>query len=361
MAFSEKNLRALIKVAMEHNASDIHIRTDETPCLRIKGSLVPVQTRSFSYEDVKDISEILFQSTKIQDELEDIAEIDGGHDFEDLCRVRFNFFRYNQKIGVILRLIKNQIPTIDELKISRAVKKISEQTRGLILVTGATGSGKSTTLAAMIDHINKNRSAHIVTIEDPLEYIHPQIKARVSQREIGADTQSFTTALRAALRQDPDIILIGEMRDAETISIALKAAETGHLVLSTVHTKDCISTIGRIISMFPKEEQFYVKKRLAEHLYSTISQRMLPGVGEDVVIAQEIMVTGPGIKECIIGDEPLSRIPTILSQGKNDRGKQSQTFDQHILELYNDGVITKEVALESVTSQSDFTQRLLVE
>lgn len=361
MAFSKKNLKALIKVAMEHGASDIHIRTDETPCLRINGQIVPVQTKAFSYDDVNDITHILLKNSKYKDRIDEVSEIDGGSEFEDLCRARFNFFRYNNKIGLILRLIKNQIPTIDDLGISPTVKKISEQTRGLILVTGATGSGKSTTLAAMIDHINKNRSAHIVTIEDPVEYIHPQLKSRVTQREIGADTKDFSTALRSALRQDPDIILIGEMRDPETVSIALKAAETGHLVLSTVHTKDCVSTIGRIISMFPEEEQPYVQKRLAEHLYSTISQRMLQGVSEAIVIAQEIMVTGPGIKECILGSEPLNRMPTILAQGKGDKSKPSQTFDQHILELYNDGLITKEVALESVGSQSDFIQKLLVE
>lgn len=361
MAFSEKNLRALIKVAMEHDASDIHIRTDESPCLRIVQSLVPVQTRTFSYEDVRDITQILLKDTQYETKIDQIPELDGGHEFEGLCRVRFNFFRYNKKIGLILRLIKNDIPTIDELGINPAVKTICEQTRGLVLVTGATGSGKSTTLASMIGHINHNRAAHIVTLEDPLEYIHPQAKSRITQREIGADTENFSSALRAALRQDPDIILIGEMRDAETVSIALKAAETGHLVLSTLHTRDCLSTIGRVISMFPQEEQPYVQKRLAEHLYSTVSQRMIPGVDGGVVIAQEIMVTGPGIKECILGDEPISRIPTILAQGKNEKGKQSQTFDQHILELYNDGLITKEVALESVASQSDFTQKLLVD
>jgi twitching motility protein PilT len=359
MAFSEKNLKALIKVAMEHGASDIHIRTDETPCLRIKGTLVPVQTRTFSIEDVRDITEILVKGTKHQDKINDISELDGGHQFEGLCRARYNFFRYGQKIGIILRLIKNQIPTIDELGISPSIKKICEQTRGLILITGATGSGKSTTLAAMINRINHKRSAHIVTIEDPLEYLHPQIKSRITQREIGIDTENFSTALRSALRQDPDIILIGEMRDAETISIALQAAETGHLVLSTVHTRDCVSTVGRIISMFPEDEQPYVQKRLAEHLYSTISQRMIPGVSGDIVVAQEIMVTGPGVRECILGQEPLSRLGTILAQGKIT--KQSQSFDQHILELYNNGVITKEVALESVASQSDFMQKLLIE
>lgn len=350
---------ALVKVAIDHKASDIHIRAEEAPCLRIRGEIVPIQTRNFSNEDVLDISRIL---TLSQISIEEKTELDGAYDFENLCRVRFNIFKYNQKYGIILRLVNSVIPTIEELGLSPSIQKICEQKRGLILVTGATGSGKSTTLAAMINQINMTQSAHIVTVEDPVEFIHPQLKSRITQREIGTDTHDFSTALRAALRQDPDIILIGEMRDPETIAIALKAAETGHLVLSTVHTTNAVATIGRIISMFPKEEQDYVQKRLAEHLFATVSQRMLPSVMGDVVIAQEIMVNNPGIKECIMGTEPLSRINTIISQSKNNKDSISgQSFDQHIFQLYHNGHISKETALSSVTSQADFIQKLIVE
>ena len=361
MAFSEKNLISLVKVAMDNRASDIHLRTDETPCLRIRGEMIPVQTKSFSIDDLKDISQILFKNPEMTARLDQIQEQDGGHDIPELCRLRYNFYRYNGKIGIILRIVLNQIPTIDQLGLKPVIKKIAETHRGLILVTGATGSGKSTTLAAMINHINETRACHIVTIEDPIEYIHPQKRSRISQREIGSDTEDFSLGLRAALRQDPDIILIGEMRDPETITIALKAAETGHMVLSTVHTTNALNTVGRIISMFPKEEQDYVRKRLADNLYATISQRMLRSTQKSVVIAQEIMITNPGIKECISGEEPTSRIPTIIAQGKNKSGVGSQTFDQHIMELYNDGQITKETALSAVSSESDFLQNLLVE
>ena len=359
MGFSLKNLTALVKVAMDHKASDIHIRTDEAPCLRINGSIVPIQTKNFSAQDVLDIATILTLS-KVK--VENQSELDGAYDFEQLCRVRYNFFRYNQKYGIILRLVNSEIPTIEDLGLSPSIAKICRQKRGLVLVTGATGSGKSTTLAAMINHINQNSSAHIVTVEDPVEFVHPQIKSRITQREIGSDTDDFSTALRAALRQDPDIILIGEMRDPETISIALKAAETGHLVLSTVHTTNASATIGRIIAMFPKEEQEYVQKRLAEHLYATISQRMLTSTMGDVVIAQEIMITSPGIRECIVGKESLSRLNTIIAQSKNNKdGVPGQSFDQHILELYQNGHISKETALAAVSSQADFNQKLLVE
>jgi len=361
MAFSKQNLESLVKVAVQHGASDIHIRAYEAPCLRIRGELVPVQTKDFSKDDLVDITNILLQERKGTINLEEESELDGGYELEELCRLRFNFFRYSGKMGIILRIVSINVPNITELGMPDVINKISEQKRGLILVTGATGSGKSTTLAAMIDHINNTKSTHIVTIEDPVEYIHPQKKSRISQREIGVDTPNFSLALRSALRQDPDIILIGEMRDPETVSIALKAAETGHLVLSTVHTTDAITTIGRIISLFPPSEQDDVRKRLSENLYSTISQRMLRNKSKGVVIAQEIMVTSPGVKECIRGEEPLGRLNTIIAQGKDRGGNGSQSFDQHIMSLYQSGQISKEVALEAATSESDFIQNLLVE
>jgi twitching motility protein PilT len=362
VAFSEKNLVSLVKVAVQHNASDIHIRTGESPCLRIRGDMIPVQTKNFSFEDVEDIAKILIGSTRSNFNISEINELDGAYAVEDLCRLRFNFFRYNQNIGIILRIINTKIPSISDLGLVPIVKDIANQRRGLILLTGATGSGKSTTLAAMINQINEQRNCHIITIEDPIEYLHTQKKARITQREVGSDTENFSGALRAALRQDPDVILIGEMRDPETISIALKAAETGHVVFSTIHTTNAVASIGRIIAMYPPEEQEDVRKRLAENLYATISQRMLKTAKDrQVVIAQEVMITSPGIKECILGEEPLSRITAIIEENKGDGGNGSQSFDQHIFELYNQGRISKEVALEAVSSQSDFIQKLTVD
>lgn len=362
MGFTRQNLHSLVQVAVQNGASDIHIRMDEAPAFRIRGELIPVQTKTFAAEDMSDLLSVLTGSQVAVSDLDKLAETDGSHELEELSRLRFNSFRYSGKVGVVLRLVSMTIPSADELGLPPVIKTISNLRRGLVMVTGATGSGKSTTLAAMINHINENRGCHIVTIEDPIEFLHTQKKSRLSQREVGRDTADFTTALRAALRQDPDVILIGEMRDPETVSIALKAAETGHAVFSTVHTTDAISTIGRIISMFPPEEQPEVRKRLAENLTAVVSQRMLKAINKKkVVIAQEIMLNNPGVKECIMGKEPLARINSIISQGRKPGGEGSQSFDQHILELYERGVITKETAMSAVTSQTDFMKKLVVD
>ena len=362
MPFTKTNLINLVQLAVQHSASDIHIRSGEVPCLRIRGDLVPVQTNPLSADDMKEVSKIILHKKELVEKISTLTEYDGGFAIPGLCRIRFNFFRFNRKIGLILRIVKETIPTLDSLGLPKVLKHIAQQQRGLVLVTGATGSGKSTTLAGMIDYINTNRACHIITVEDPVEYLHPQKTARISQREIGKDTKDFASALRGALRQDPDVILIGEMRDVETVQIALKAAETGHIVFSTVHTTDAVTSIGRLISMFPPEEQIEVRKRLAENLYATISQRMLKNSDSTgVVIAQEIMVTSPGIKECIKGEESISRIPQIIREGRGKGGNGSQSFDQNIMELYEKGTITKETALGAVSSQSDFMQSLIVD
>ncbi len=361
MGFTVKNLASLLTAAIQYKASDIHIRANEVPCLRIRGELVPIQTKNFSTEDVESIIRILTSQDNPHANLTSYQELDGSYAIPDLCRVRYNIFRFFGNMGVILRIINTKVPTLEELDMPSVISKISLQERGLIIVAGATGSGKSTTLASMINHINENSGSHIITIEDPVEYMHPQKKSRISQREVGKDTESFTTGLRSALRQDPDVISIGEMRDPITVEIALKAAETGHLVMSTLHTTNVLTTIGRIISMFPPHEQMEARKRLADNLYAVICQRMIPGVNNRVIIAQEIMVTTPGIKECILGKDDMSRINTILSQGQGKSTNGSQTFDQHIMFLFKKGFITKEVALSAVSSESDFIQKLIVE
>lgn len=362
MGFTRQNLQSLVQVAVQNAASDIHIRMNEAPSFRIRGDLVPVQTKAFEAEDMADLLSILLETSIKPTDLPKLAETDGSHEIEQLCRLRFNSFRYSGKTGIVLRIVSMQVPSVDTLGLPAVIKNIANRRRGLVMVTGATGSGKSTTLAAMINHINETRGCHIVTIEDPVEFLHPQKKSRISQREVGRDTEDFSTALRSALRQDPDVILIGEMRDPETVGIALKAAETGHAVFSTVHTTDAVNTIGRIISMFPPEEQNEVRKRLAENLTAVVSQRMLKATNKKkVVIAQEIMLNNPGVKECIMGKEPLSRINTIISQGRTPGGEGSQSFDQHIIELYGNGVISKETAMSAVTSQTDFMKKLVVD
>lgn len=359
MAFSLKNLSSLLNVAIQHKASDIHIRTNEVPCLRIRGDLVPIQTKSFTQDDVSDIIKILMPG---QDGGLDLkVEVDGAFGIDDLCRIRFNIFRYFGNLGIVLRVINTQVPNLASLDMPKTISRIALQSRGMILVTGATGSGKSTTLASMIDHINENRGSHIITIEDPIEYLHEQKMSRISQREIGRDTESFSSGLRSALRQDPDVISIGEMRDPVTADIALKAAETGHVVFSTLHTTNTLTTITRFISLFPTHEQPEARKRLAENLFAIIGQRMLPGKNGRTVIAQEIMVTSAGIKDCIAGKDDINRIPNIISQGMGKSTNGGQTFDQHIMFLYQKGFIEKEVALDAVSSQSDFVQKLIVD
>jgi twitching motility protein PilT len=235
---------------------------------------------------------------------------------------------------------------------------IAEMPRGLVLVTGATGSGKSSTLAAMIDHINTHCAAHILTIEDPIEFVHPQKKARVTQREVGRDTDSFAGALRSALRQDPDVILVGEMRDPETIDIALKAAETGHMVFSTVHTTDAIKTIGRLIAVFPPNEQKMVRIRLADNLMSTISQRLLKKAdGKGVVVAQEIMVTNAGIQECIMNPDLTGTMNDLITRSHETSG--GQTFEQHLAHLFRSGTISLEEAKSASTNPQDFERNIM--
>lgn len=359
MAFTLKNLASLTSVAINHKASDIHLRTNEVPCLRIRGELVPVQTKNFSPSDMNDIVKILVDKTDSAP-MAITSEIDGAYSIPNLCRIRYNIYSYFGQIGIVLRIVNTRVPNLTELEMPKLISRIALNRRGLVLVTGATGSGKSTTLAAMIDHINENLASHIITIEDPIEYMHEQKKSRISQREVGKDTENYSTGLRSALRQDPDVISIGEMRDPETASIALKAAETGHMVFSTLHTTNTVTTIGRIISMFPAHEQAEVRKRLAENLYAVIGQRMLQGKN-GIVIAQEIMVTSPGIRDCISGKDDINRIPLIISQGQGKSVNGGQTFDQHIMYLYQKGLIEKEVALDAVSSQSDFIQKLIVE
>ncbi len=362
MAFTIKHLVSLLNVAKSHYATDVHLRSNETPVLRIKGELVPVQTKSFTYNDILDVMAIVTNNENFSNLVNEANEIDGAYTIPDLCRVRFNFFKYSDQVGVIFRIINSKVPSIHELSLPKIIGSIASIPRGLVLITGPTGSGKSTTLAAMINHINENHSKHVLTIEDPIEYIHTQNKCRITQREVGIDTDSYQIALRSALRQDPDVILVGEMRDPDTVRIALSAAETGHTVFSTMHTTNVLSTIGRILSMFDGIELTEIKKRLSENLHAIIGQRMLKAnTPSGITIAQEIMISGPGVKEAISGKEDLSRIFQIMQTGFQKGGTHGQTFDQHIMKLYQEKIIAKDVALEAVSSQADFIQKLIVE
>jgi twitching motility protein PilT len=348
----------IIKSASQSGVSDIHLRTDEKPCFRLRGDLIPVKADPLTNEDLKLICSLMIKDPEVMKNVDLIKEHDGSFSVPNICRVRFNIMRYQGKLGVILRLISDKIPTTEELKLPPIINKIASANAGLVLVTGATGSGKSSTLAAMINYVNKSSAVHVLTLEDPVEYVHTPIKARITQREIGQDTNDFNSALRSALRQDPDIILIGEMRDSETISIAIKAAETGHLVFGTVHTTDALSTIGRLISMFPPEEQNVVRTRLADNLYATISQRLLKTKdGKGRIAAQEIMINNPGIRDAILDPLRIKEIYTYIEKGKDSSGAQS--FDQHITKIYKAGLITLEEAKANATRPEDFERNLM--
>lgn len=360
MAFTKEAFASLIKSASASGVSDIHLRQDEKPCFRMRGDLVPVKMDALTNDDLKLICSLMIKDPLILKQLDTIKEHDGSFSVPKICRVRYNVMRYQGKLGMILRLISEKIPTTEELKLPAVINKIAEANAGLVLVTGATGSGKSSTLAAMINYINRTSAVHVLTLEDPVEYVHNPIKARITQREIGQDTNDFGSALRSALRQDPDIILIGEMRDAETISIALKAAETGHLVFGTVHTTDALSTIGRLISMFPPEEQNVVRVRIADNLHATVSQRLLKTVdGKGRVAAQEIMINNPGIKESILDASKTKEIYMYIEKGKGKGGSGAQSFDQHITQLYKDGLISMEEARGNASKPEDFERNLM--
>jgi twitching motility protein PilT len=358
MAFTKEAFLNLVKSASNSGVSDIHLRTDEKPCFRIRGDLMQVKLDPLTNEDLKLVCSLMIKEPEILKRLDSIKEHDGSFSIPNLCRVRYNLMRYQGKLGLILRLISDKVPTTEELKLPKVINKIASANSGLVLVTGATGSGKSSTLAAMINYINKTSAVHILTLEDPVEYVHTPIKSRITQREIGQDTSDFNSALRSALRQDPDIILIGEMRDAETISIALKAAETGHLVFGTIHTTDALSTIGRLIAMFPPEEQNVVRTRIADNLHATISQRLLKTVdGKGRVAAQEIMLNNPGVREALLDPHRIKEIYTYIEKGKNSSGAQS--FDQHITKLFKEGLITMEEAKSNATRPEDFERNLM--
>lgn len=357
MAFDKDTFHKLLLYCVEKSVSDIHLREGEVPYLRMKGDLKKINSPHLTNDDMKNLCSIMFQNVEVMKNFSNIKEYDCSYQYENYCRVRVNYLKFQKRSAIILRVITMVIPTLEKLNLPQAIKKMTNFRRGLILVTGVTGSGKSSTMAAMLEEINMTREEHILTIEDPVEFLFVSKKCRITQREVGDDTQSFQLALRGALRQDPDVIVIGELRDAETIQIAIKAAETGHLVFGTVHTTNAQSTINRVISMFPPEEQNNVKLRLADCLAGTVSQRLLPTLdGKGRVCAQEIMVSTVGVREAISGITPLSSMYTSIELGKEDH--TSQSFDQHLTELYLDKKLAYQVAKDAATSPSNFERNL---
>ena len=311
-------------------------------------------------EDTARIAKHLLTQSRYRGSLEELQDWDTSYPLDGVGRFRANIFRNKGHLGAVMRSIPLVVPDFAKLGLPKVLEKMSQEDRGLILVTGVTGSGKSSTLAAMVNYINQHYRKHIVTIEDPIEFVHEDKFSRMMQREIGPDTPDFGKALRAAMRQDPDVILVGEMRDAETIEIAIKAAETGHLVLSTVHTQDAYRTINRIIGVFPHEAQTGVRNRLAENLRGSISQRLLPHAsGKGRVVAAEIMVSNISVVEFIKDPNRTHEIKDFCERSHDILGTQS--FDQHLVQLLRAGQITVEVAKEAASNPSDFERALAFE
>ena len=349
-------LNEILKVAVKGGASDIHLKSGLPPMFRVDGALVPLKNGERMMPDELTNIAASIMSPVQKTRFEESREADLAYGVAGLGRFRVNVFQQRGSIGIVFRVIPFGVKTAEQLHLPPVIQKIARENRGLILVTGTTGSGKSTTLAAMIEQINSERTSHIMTIEDPIEFLIRDRRSIVNQREIGVDTHSFSNALRAALRQDPDVILVGEMRDFETIEIALTAAETGHLVMSTLHTLDATETINRIISVFPPYQQKQVRLQLATILKAVVSQRLVPRAdGNGRVPALEVLVSTAFVRECIGDKDRTKEIPEVISKGYTSYGMQ--TFDQSLMQLVKDELVTYDEALKHVTNPDDFALR----
>jgi twitching motility protein PilT len=346
------NLHQILKIGVGMNASDIHLKAGQPPVVRLDGELE--QLEGFEPLSTEALEEILSEVGKTSPRriaaFHETGELDTAYQIAGLPRFRINAFRQRGEISFACRVIPAEVPTFESLKLPPGVAKLSEEHRGLILVTGATGSGKTTTLAAMLGHINHTRRQHIVSIEDPIEIIHPDVNCIVNQREVGLDTESFHEALRRVLRQDPDVILIGELRDAETAETALQAAESGHLVLSTMHTVDAAETVGRFVEFFPAIKQPAVRSILAGVMRGVISQRLLPRIGGGRVAAVEVMIANSRIQELIREAKP-EYIPEAVAEGAFF---EMQTLTQALIEHVIAGQVDQEVAANASPNRHDF-------
>lgn len=351
------HINDVLKVGAERKASDVHLKVGSHPVLRIDGRLqVLPEFKRLMQEDTIAMA-FSMMSSRQKERFKQNMEIDIAYSVPGLGRFRCNIFQQRGSVGLVLRLIPSRIQTFKELMLPPVLEKVCEEQRGLVLVTGTTGSGKSTTLASMIDYINTRRIEHVMTIEDPIEFLHRDKKSIINQREVDVDTRGFATALRSALRQDPDIILVGEMRDYETIETALLAAETGHLVLSTLHTLDATESVNRIISVFPPHQQKQIRIQLSAVLKSIMSMRLLPradGLGR--VPAVEVLISTPYIRDCVENKEKTKLIRDAIAQGTSQYGMQ--TFDQSLYLLYKNGLITLEEALRRATNPDEFRLKI---
>ena len=347
------HINDLLKLATEQGASDLHLKVGSHPVIRVNGRLHPmIDQKRLMQEDTIAMA-FSIMSARQKQKFKDHFEIDMAYSVPGLGRFRCNVFQQRGTVGMVLRVIPVKILTLRELNLPAVLEQIAQERRGLILVTGTTGSGKSTSLAGVIDFVNAHRTEHVMTIEDPIEFLHKDKKSLVNQREIEVDTKSFSYALRSALRQDPDVILVGEMRDHETIETALNAAETGHLVLSTLHTVDATETINRIISIFPPHQQKQVRLQLGAVLKAIVSMRLVPRKdGNGRVPAVEVLRSTPYIRDCVENKEKTKLIQASIAQGTSQYGMQ--TFDQSLYNLFQNELISFEEALRQSSNPDEF-------
>lgn len=351
------DLHGLLRLALERRASDLHLKVGAPPVLRIDHQLVPIQDRPCLTQADLETTVSLVTTEPQRQRFAQRRELDLSYSVAELGRFRTNLFQQRGMVGVAFRVIPLKVETIEELNLPPIIGKLAMEPRGMVLVTGTAGSGKSTTLAAMIGHINSHRTGHIVTIEDPIEFLHADNRCLINQREVGIDTESFADALRSALRQDPDVILVGEMRDLDTIGTAIVAAETGHLVLSTLHTIDAAETVNRIIAIFPPYQQEQIRLQLASLLRGVISMRLIPRAdGKGRVPAVEVMVATATIRECIADSDKTRKIPEVIAAGMSEYGMQ--TFDQSLMSLYQRGLVSYEEALRWSSNPNDFALKV---
>jgi len=350
-------MEKIIKAAVDRGASDLHIKAGDVFRARIDGELVGLTKQALTPDQTRSIALHLMSNEDDKARIDKLLDYDCSWSAQGIGRFRVNIMKQRGSFSIIMRCIPWEVPTFEKLVLPPVMAKIAETERGMVLVTGVTGSGKSSTMAALINYINRRESRHILTLENPIEFLHRDDRSSVTQREIGSDTTDFKMGLRAALRQDPDVIMIGEMRDAETVDTAIKAAETGHLLMSTLHTPDAQSTILRIMAMFPPEEQNVIRIRLAESLSAVISQRLLPRAsGKGRVVAAEVMINTPAIKDLILDGTRIGEIRDFIAEGRDQYGMQ--TFDQCLADLVSTGEVTFETAKAAASNPSDFELKM---
>jgi len=342
----EQTFHSLLAKGAQHKASDVLLKVGQPPALRVGGDLYYMQAEKLSPQNTQQVAEIVVAKSRYQGSLADLKEFDCSYAVAGIGRYRVNIFRQRQSLALAMRSIPLNVPTFEQLGTPVAVRNFASLERGLVLVVGAAGNGKSSTLSAIIGEMNRTRRLHVVTIEDPIEFIHTDALSSISQREVGLDTNSFASALRAALRQDPDVILVGEIRDQETMEIALKAAETGHLVLSTLHTPDVARTVGRVLSLLGMKEAQETRERFADALKGVVAQRLVPRVEGGMAAAIEVLVNTPTARESLRRPENNLPLKEVMERGIHPYGMQ--TFEMHLKELVRAGVVSIETARQTL-------------